>query len=190
VYKLKEMDEKFRLFRLGQNYRVLDLGASPGSWSLYVLRRYGNLRLLAAVDMLPLSRRFDRGLFGRDNFFFIQGDFSSAPVKEELARRGPYGAIISDAAPDTTGSRSVDTLRSLTLAEEALAYAEAYLAPGGSLALKVFQGEDTAELFKRLEERFGSARAFKPAACRRGSFEIYYIGLGKKNTPERSRSHG
>jgi 23S rRNA (uridine2552-2'-O)-methyltransferase len=184
VYKLKEMDEKFRLFRPGQNYRVLDLGASPGSWSLYVLRRYGNLKLLAAADMLPLSRRFDRGLFDRDNFFFIRGDFSSAPVKEELARRGPYGTIISDAAPDTSGTRSVDALRSLALAEEALAYAGAYLAPGGNLALKVFQGGDTAKLFKRLKEGFLGARAFKPAACRRGSFEIYYIGLGKKDLRE------
>jgi 23S rRNA (uridine2552-2'-O)-methyltransferase len=186
VYKLKEIDEKFRLFRGGQN-RVLDLGASPGSWSLYVLRRYPALDLLAAADMLPLSRRFDRGLFEGDNFFFIQGDFTSAVVKAELARRGPYGTVISDAAPGTTGSRSVDTLRSLALAEEALAYADAYLVPGGNLVIKVFQGGDTAELLARLKERFTGARGFKPAACRGGSFETYYIGLGKRATLEKPK---
>jgi len=208
VYKLKEIDEKFRLFKPGGDLRVLDLGAAPGSWSLYVLRRFAKARkqsvenpsfaenprptenlnvaenslLLAAADLLPLSRRFDGGLFDRKDFFFIQGDFTCCAVREELVRRGPYTALISDAAPGTTGSRTVDTLRSQALAEEALAYAETCLKPGGNLALKVFQGGDTAALLKQLRERFDSVKSFKPTACRSDSFEIYYIGLGKKKS--------
>jgi len=195
IYKLKEIDNKFRLFN--PCLRVLDLGAAPGSWSLYVLRLYTkagkanaliqgcsdsieNAVLLAAADLLPLSRRFDNGLFDRKDFFFIQGDFTSSTVKGELIRRGPYTTIISDAAPATTGSRTVDTMRSLALAEEVLAYAEECLAPGGNLALKVFQGADIAALLKRLKEQFDSAKSFKPAASRRDSFETYYIGLGKR----------
>jgi 23S rRNA (uridine2552-2'-O)-methyltransferase len=184
VYKLKEIDEKFDLFRNPQK-RILDLGASPGSWSLYMLRHYGKSAnqagfFLAAADLLPLSRQFDKGLFGGEDFFFIQGDFNDAAVREAICRRGPYTTLVSDAAPGTTGSRTVDTLRSLALAEEVLAYADQCLLPGGNLAVKVFQGGDTAELLKRLRKDFTSAKSFKPAACRSDSFETYYIGLGKK----------
>ena len=87
--------------------------------------------------------------------------------------------MISDAAPATTGSRTVDTLRSLELVEMALAYGEAALKRGGALVIKVFQGGDSGALLKRVRCLFESARAFKPAACRRESFETYYVGLGR-----------
>jgi 23S rRNA (uridine2552-2'-O)-methyltransferase len=198
VYKLKEIDEKFGLFKAqrgGTAPRVLDLGAAPGSWSLYILRRFAPPRraspaeipggtkkefFLASADLLPLSRRFDGGLFDREDFFFIQGDFTGEPVREALQSRGPYTALVSDAAPATTGNRTVDTLRSQALAGEVLMFADRCLAPGGNLALKVFQGGDTAELLKDLRQRFQSAKSFKPAACRPGSFETYFIGLGKQ----------
>jgi 23S rRNA (uridine2552-2'-O)-methyltransferase len=191
VYKLKEIDEKFNFFAsaLTNNakantpvLRVLDLGAAPGSWSLYVLRRYGKAApgglFLAAADLLPLSRHFEQA--GSEQFFFTQGDFTGGPVRDALISRGPYNAIICDAAPPTTGSRTVDTLRSLALVEEALFFVESCLAPGGNLAVKVFQGGDTASLLKQLRECFTGAKSFKPAACRSNSFETYYIGLGKK----------
>jgi len=181
VYKLKEVDEKFGFFksapRINKNLRVLDLGAAPGSWSLYVLRRLHGALFLAAADILPLSGQLDQ--FKGDNFRFIQGDFTGDAIRKELTEMGPYSAIISDAAPATTGSRTVDTQRSAALTEEAFSYAERCLAPGGNLAVKVFQGDDTAELLKRLKERFKSAKSFKPAACRSGSFETYFLGLGK-----------
>ena len=191
VYKLKEIDEKFRLFkhRAVQTpvFRVLDLGAAPGSWSLYVLRKYGKTGtqksvpslFLAAVDLLPLSQNFEQ--YTGEEFFFIQGDFTVSPVKDELIRQGPYHVIMSDAAPPTTGSRAVDTMRSLTLAEEVFSLAESCLYPGGSLAVKIFQGENTAALLKSLRERFESAKSFKPVSCRSNSFETYYVGLGKQS---------
>jgi len=193
VYKLKEIDEKFKLFPPLADARVLDLGAAPGSWSLYVLRTYANKKrpapakngaaplFLAAADLLPLSRHFDGGLFDREDFFFLQGDFTADTVRNELVRRGPYTTIISDAAPGTTGSRTVDTQRSLALAEGALVFAQNCLKPGGNLALKVFQGGDTAVLLKQLRKCFNNVKSFKPAACRKDSFETYYIGLEKKD---------
>jgi 23S rRNA (uridine2552-2'-O)-methyltransferase len=178
VYKLKEMDEKFGLVKTAS--RVLDLGAAPGSWSLYVLRLFARQAgFLSAADLSPLSRRYDGGLFGGENFFFIEGDFTTEPVRAALAARGPYTLILSDAAPATTGNRTVDTLRSLALAEAALDYA-ALLVDGGSLAVKVFQGGDSAALLKQMRERFKTARAFKPKACRSDSFETYFIGTGKR----------
>jgi 23S rRNA (uridine2552-2'-O)-methyltransferase len=164
----------------GPGFRALDLGAAPGSWSLYTLRKLAGAGFLAAADLSPLSRRHDLGLFEGDNFCFIQGDITAPEVRRALAERGPYRLVMSDAAPATTGSRQVDTLRSLELAETALDYAEGSLERGGSLVVKVFQGGDTAALLKKIRALFTAGRAFKPAACRPESFETYYVGLGRK----------
>jgi len=203
VYKLKEMDEKFGLIKPGRTpFKVLDLGAAPGSWSLYVLRKFflkadisgtdggisgtdkasGNKRqvLLVSVDLSPLSRDFDRGLFGGEGFTFIQGDFTQSEIREFILSQGPYSLILSDAAPATTGNRSVDTMRSLELAETAVDYASSALVRGGNLVVKVFQGGDTGNLLKTMRSLFGTAKSFKPEASRSGSFEVYYLGLGKK----------
>jgi 23S rRNA (uridine2552-2'-O)-methyltransferase len=189
VYKLKEMDEKFRLIPAsGRGFRALDLGAAPGSWSLYVLRKLSGGRngkaggadsFLAAADLSPLSRQYDRGLFDGENFYFVQGDIGEEETRRALLSRAPYRLVMSDAAPATTGNRQVDTLRSLELAEKVLCYGEA-LERGGSLVIKVYQGGDTAGLLKKIRESFETARSFKPAACRRESFETYYLGLGRR----------
>jgi 23S rRNA (uridine2552-2'-O)-methyltransferase len=188
VYKLSELDEQFSLLRPhGMSMqrgismcRILDLGAAPGSWSLYVLRHIGQACQLTACDLSPLSRVHDKGFFDSDNFFFIQGDMTDEVTRAAILERAPYHVVISDAAPATMGSRSIDTLRSLALAETALFYAESALATGGNFVVKVFQGGDTVTLLKRLREVFTSAKSFKPKACRRESFETYYLGLGKK----------
>jgi 23S rRNA (uridine2552-2'-O)-methyltransferase len=191
VYKLKEMDEKFRLIPAGvpagihpdpamPGFRVLDLGAAPGSWSLYVLRRLSGTGFLAAADLAPLSRQYDRGFFEGKNFFFIRGDITAPEVRGALLERGPYNLVICDAAPATTGSRTVDTLRSLELAETALGYGEAALKKGGGLVVKVFQSGDSGAFLKKIRDLFETGRAFKPAACRGESFETYYVGLGWK----------
>jgi len=182
VYKLKEIDEKFGLLKPERAiFRVLDLGAAPGSWSLYVLRKFGAKGFLAAADLSPLSREYDKGLFDGGNFFFVQGDITAAETRETILSKGPYSAIISDAAPNTTGSHTVDSSRSLELAETVIAYAESALSTGGNLALKVFQGGGSDLLLKRMKALFGTAKSFKPQACRGESVETYFIGLGKKS---------
>ncbi|MDR2176939.1 MAG: RlmE family RNA methyltransferase [Treponema sp.] len=216
VYKLKEMDEKFRLIpprgreripgktpagnpeetlqgaperaSTGRGFRVLDLGAAPGSWSLYTLRRLAGAGFLAAADLSPLSRRYDQGLFDGENFFFVRGDITAPEIRKTLLEQGPYRLVICDAAPPTTGSRQVDTLRSLELAETALGYAEEALESGGNLVVKIFQGGDAAALLTAIRGLFDSGRAFKPAACRRESFEVYYLGLGRKRVPGAPRA--
>jgi len=191
VYKLKEIDEKFGLFKnLRPSFRALDLGAAPGSWSLYVLRKIAltenpdlkNRGFLAAADLSPLSREFDKGLFDGENFFFVQGDITSAEIRETLLSKGPYSTIISDAAPSTTGNHTVDSARSQELAETVIEYAENALTPGGNLALKIFQGGGSDTLLKRIKTLFETAKSFKPQACRGESVETYFIGLGKKRT--------
>jgi len=186
VYKLKEMDEKFGLLkpgggtRSGERVRVLDLGAAPGSWSLYILRKMRDGVFLAAADLSPLSRQYDGGLFNGDNFCFIQGDITDPAVRDSILAQGPYHLIISDAAPATTGNRFIDTTRSLELAETAAAYTDSALKSGGNLVVKVFQGGDVSALLKHLKTLFKSAKSYKPEACRSESFETYYVALGKK----------
>ena len=181
VYKLQEIHEKFSLLkpaRPGVSLRVLDLGAAPGSWSLYILRKMPGVFLVAA-DLSPLSRQYDSGLFNGDNFCFIQGDISDPAIRDSILAHGPYDLIISDAAPATTGNRFIDTTRSLELAEAVAAYTETALTPGGNLVVKVFQGGDVSELLKRLRSLFKTAKSYKPQACRSESFETYYVGMGK-----------
>ena len=202
VYKLKEMDEKFGLIKTGRaSFRALDLGAAPGSWSLYILRKRSNPAggtaagaagsaaagresgagpSLLSIDLSPLSRVHDQGLFDRPDFVFLQGDFTSSEIREAVFSHRPYSLLVSDAAPATTGNRSIDTARSLELAETALDYAEAVLAKGGNFVVKVFQGGDTGSLLKQVRGLFETAKSFKPQACRSESFETYYLGLGKK----------
>jgi len=188
VYKLKEIDEKFGLLNVRSSaFRVLDLGAAPGSWSLYVLRKIASAgktamdkSFLAAADLSPLSREFDKGLFDNNNFFFIQGDITAPQIREIIFSKGPYSVIISDAAPNTSGNHTVDTARSLELAETVIAYAKDALTPGGNLALKIFQGGGSDALLKQMRTLFGTVKSFKPQACRGESVEIYYIGLGKR----------
>jgi len=188
VYKLKEIDEKFSLIKpqgKQSNFRALDIGAAPGSWSLYALRKMAGNGFLAAADLSPLSREFDnydknRRLFDGCNFFFIQGDITAAPVRETILSKGPYNLIISDVAPSTTGSHMIDSARSLELAETVIEYAQAALAPSGNLVVKIFQGGGTDLLLKRMKTLFKTAKSFKPEACRGESVETYFVGIGFK----------
>ena len=182
VYKLQEIDEKFGLLKTkaGGALRILDLGAAPGSWSLYVLRKMCEKARLVSADLSSLSREYDKGMFDGENFCFIQGDITDAGVRDSILAQGPYDLIISDAAPATMGNRFIDTSRSLELAEAVVAYTEYSLISGGNLLIKVFQGGDVSELLKRLRTLFKTAKSYKPQACRSESFETYYVGLGKK----------
>ena len=177
VYKLEEIDKKFGILKVRK--RVLDIGAAPGSWSLYVLRKFAGNGFLAAADLSPLSREFDKGLFDAENFFFIQGDVTTAQVRETLLSKSPYNVIISDAAPATTGNHIVDSARSLELAETVIEYSQNTLAAGGNLVVKVFQGGGVDAVLKRMKTLFTTAKSYKPEACRNESVETYFIGLGR-----------
>jgi 23S rRNA (uridine2552-2'-O)-methyltransferase len=172
VFKLQEIQEKYRLIRPGN--AVLDLGASPGSWSLYILDLLAGGGSVTAADL----NSPDRKLLSRRGFRFIQGDFTSAEILEAILASAPYDVVVSDAAPSTTGNRTMDTARSLDLARQVLAIAEKALKPGGNLTLKIFQGGEEKEILDWMRGRFAAARAFKPKASRRDSMETYFVGTG------------
>ena len=173
VYKLKELDEKFGLLK--KNSSVLDLGAAPGSWTVFALRTLNGTGHLTSIDLKPLAK----DVVG-SNLTFIQGDLYDEEVRLQARNLGPYDSVICDAAPATTGNKTVDTARSTGLVELAIFYAQTMLKPGGNFVVKIFQGGDQQQLLKSMREIFTSARGFKPEACRTESFETYLVGLNKK----------
>lgn len=174
VYKLEELQQNFKLVKPGD--RVLDVGAAPGSWTLYTHRELikGNGAIIA-VDLNPLN--LDPVPATVTAFV---GDAFGKEIRPLLVEHGPYDTIISDAAPMTMGNRAVDTARSEYLAEQVVYLAKDHLKPHGNLVLKVFQGGGQVELIKQMRSLFAKVKPFKPKACRDDSFEIYLVGLDKK----------
>ena len=173
VYKLEEIDQKYRLLKPGM--RVMDVGASPGSWSLYVLKKLKGQGMLTGVDLKPLNlnKKFP-------NFSFYQGDVFTEEAGNFLKERGPYDLLLSDAAPNTSGNRLVDTRRSYDLVELVIKLAGEQVGPGGAMVVKVFQGGDEEELFELMGTLFNRVKRLKPKAVRSDSFEIYFIGLDRR----------
>ncbi len=175
VYKLEEIVAKFGLMKAGSTPAILDIGAAPGSWSLWILRRLAGAGKLAAVDIQDL------GIAPPDaNFSFIKGSILDEAIRARLRELGPYSLVVSDAAPSTTGNRLVDQSRSEELVESVTDLALEVLAPGGSLVMKIFQGGEEKRLITGLKAHFTQARGFKPEACRAISFETYLIATGFK----------
>lgn len=186
VFKLEEISHKFGLFKKGAALRVLDVGAAPGSWSLWILRNLQGRGSLCSVDIqdLGISSPGTPGGAPGDapasaltggNFTFVKGDILAPATRLSLVQAGPYDLVVSDAAPSTTGNRLVDQSRSEELVEAVFSLAVEVLAPGGSLVMKIFQGGDEKRLIAELKRHFVMARGFKPEACRAESFETYLI---------------
>lgn len=173
VYKLQEIDQKFRILK--KNSSVLDLGSAPGSWTTYLLRNLGEEGKVVSCDLNPLSKDV-KG----NNLVFFQGDLNDTEILNKIKAQGPYDAVVCDAAPFTTGNRTVDTARSEQLVEMAIWYAQTMLKKGGHFLVKIFQNGDQHQFLKKLRELFESAKGFKPAACRSESFETYLIGISRK----------
>ncbi len=173
VYKLQEIQQKFSV--IPRRGKILDIGAAPGSWTMYVLKLLGKKGSVTAVDLQPLHPDIKSG-----NLLFFQGDAFSKAFTAIAEANGPYNTVISDAAPSTTGNRTVDTGRSGTLAAKVIETARQLLVPGGDLVIKIFQGGDEQELLSTVKKNFTRAKLFKPKASRKESFEIFLIGKGKK----------
>jgi 23S rRNA (uridine2552-2'-O)-methyltransferase len=172
VAKLEEIDRRVHLLRPGQ--RVLDLGAAPGSWSLYAAQRIGASGRLLAVDLNPLAIELPA-----QGTFQLGDALGAAP--EQLSLHAPYDIVLSDMAPRTTGTPAADQAQSFELFVRALDIAAALLRPGGSFVGKIFMGPDFPEAKRRLKAIFTSERAIRPEATRGSSFELFLVGLGRRS---------
>ncbi len=173
VYKLEEMDKKFSLLKGVST--VLDLGSAPGSWTVWLLRNIKEGGNVVSVDLNPLAKDVRA-----ENLVFIQGDLLSQDIRKKIEEKGPYDLVVCDAAPLTTGNRTIDTARSTALVEMAVYYAQQLLKEGGSFCVKIFQNGSQQKELQKMREIFTVAKGFKPEACRSESFETYLIGLQKK----------
>jgi 23S rRNA (uridine2552-2'-O)-methyltransferase len=182
IYKLKELDKRFGLLSTGM--KVLDLGAAPGSWTVYASERVGPGGSVLSMDLKRPERDFS------DNVTWLKDDVfePSERFRELLQEMGPFDLVLSDMAPKTTGHRFTDQARSMNLCEEALALAARSLIKGGNFAVKLFQGPDEKAFSDELRRYFETVKSFKPKSSRSESKEIFYLGLGLKG--EVTKRHG
>lgn len=172
VYKLQELDRKFRLLRPGQ--KVLDLGAAPGSWSQYAAERIGVHGSLLGVDLQEIAIAVPRARWLQEDVRFVNWA-EVAPDK--------FDVVLSDMAPKTTGIAVTDQARSLDLCESALQVAEQRLAMGGIFVCKLFHSQGFETLRHLIQARFQRFEAYRPEATRSASREIFLVGIGFRGSP-------
>lgn len=168
AFKLLEIQERDRVLRPGMT--VLDLGAAPGGWSQVAARIVGPRGRVIATDLLNSD-----AIPGVE---FIQGDFREDEVLQRiLASLGDSRAdlVISDMAPNISGTDAVDQPRAMYLAELALDLACQTLRPGGDLLVKLFQGQGFEGYVSVLRSHFGRVQIRKPKASRPRSREVYVL---------------
>ena len=174
AYKLLEINQKDRLLKPGTV--VVDLGAAPGGWSQIAERLVKPNGLVLASDILDME-----AVGGVD---FIKGDFTEeACFKEILGALGgrPVDLVMSDMAPNMSGMNDIDQPRAMYLVELAVDFDEQTLRPGGSLLMKVFQGEGFTELLQDLRRKFAVVVNRKPEASRSRSREVYVLAKHKRD---------
>jgi 23S rRNA (uridine2552-2'-O)-methyltransferase len=181
AYKLIEIDDKHKLFKLGE--RIVDLGAAPGGWSQVAAARVGGGEgrgRVVAIDLLEMDPI--------EGVEFRRMDFHDpeAPARLREWLGGSADGVLSDMAANATGHRKTDQLRIIGLVELAADFASEVLAPGGFFLAKVLQGGAQGELLARLKREFASVRHVKPKASRANSAELYLLATGFRGAKDQS----
>lgn len=182
AYKLKEIDEAFKLIQPGQI--VVDLGCAPGAWSQYLRRRLapqgaavGALQgTIISLDLLPME--------AIEGVHYIQGDFREEEVLaqlEEAVKGRPVDVVVSDMAPNLSGNGVTDGARVAHLIELAVDFATQHLQPDGALVVKLFHGSGYEELVALFRQTFRVVKPYKPKSSRDKSAETFLVGMGLKS---------
>lgn len=173
AYKLLEIDDKDKLIKPGMT--IVDLGATPGSWSQVVTQRLkgqGRIIALDILDMQPIK-----------GVEFLQGDFREESILkqlEEMLNNKQADLVIADMAPNMSGIADVDQAGAIYLTELALDFSKDWLKPDGNFLVKVFIGAGFDALLHDMRQLFDKVVTRKPKASRGRSSEVYLLGLGKK----------
>jgi 23S rRNA (uridine2552-2'-O)-methyltransferase len=182
AFKLIQLDDRYHLLKPGG--RVVDLGCAPGGWTQIAADRVGAAKgrgAIVGIDLLPTDPVPGATLFA--------GDFRDPAAADRVraALGGPADLVLSDMAAPATGHAATDHLRIVALAEEALAFAETVLRPGGAFVAKVFQGGAEGALLAALKRGFALVRHAKPPASRAESAETYVVATGFRGMPDDAR---
>jgi 23S rRNA (uridine2552-2'-O)-methyltransferase len=172
VYKLAELDRRYGILRRGD--AVVDLGAWPGGWLQLALERIGNEGRIVGVDLAAVEK------FPAPNVALMVGDVRDAAtadaILDRLGRRADV--VLSDLAPKLTGIRATDEAHSEELNQAALALLPRLLAPSGRFVMKTFMGGGFEAILRATRAQFSEVKTTRPDATRRGSSELYVVGLG------------
>ncbi len=169
AYKLIELAGREKAVLPGDY--VIDAGAAPGGWSQVLLEIVGKKGKVAAVDILPMDP------LPGENFRFFPRDITDNSLPSEIVAffGRQADAILSDAAPNTTGIPFADQARSADLVRSVLVLARETLRDGGTLLAKIFEGSEAGDVVKELRSSFGNVRRIRPVATRKESFELYLL---------------
>ncbi|WP_045225856.1 23S rRNA (uridine(2552)-2'-O)-methyltransferase RlmE [Methyloterricola oryzae] len=175
VFKLEEIQTRDRILKPGMT--IVDLGAAPGGWSQYAAERVGKSGAIIALDLLTVEPL--------PGVTFIQGDFQEQAVLDELlsvlAGRA-VDLVLSDMAPNMSGTRAVDQPRAMYLAELALDMAAKILKPGGTFVVKLFMGAGFDEYQREARRYFAQLVTRKPKASRDRSREVYLVAKNRRGS--------
>ena len=166
VYKLQQIDQKFRIFKNGMS--VIDIGAAPGSWSQYVLKNVKNGKIVS-IDFKDFEKI--------GNIHQIKGDFTDDRYKKEIVDY--FGVkvdvVLSDLAVNTTGNKNLDSIYTGELCMEAMKFSKEILKSDGKFISKIFMGSTFNEIVSEAKKIFKENKVFKPLASRKNSKESFII---------------
>ena len=166
VYKLIEINEKFKIFKNG--YSVIDIGASPGSWSQYVSKSVKSGRLVS-IDLKDIEKI--------ENMIQIKGDFTESDTQEKIKSyfRSKVNVVLSDMAVNTTGIKNIDAIYTGELCKEAMLFSKDILTKEGNFIAKLFLGKSFNEIVALAKKIFKEVKVFKPKSSRKESKESFLI---------------
>jgi 23S rRNA (uridine2552-2'-O)-methyltransferase len=166
AYKLIEIDEKFKILKNGIS--VIDLGASPGSWSQYISRTVKSGRLVS-IDI--------KGMEEIENTIQIKGDFTDSDTQEKIKAlfKSKVDVVVSDMAVNTTGIKDIDAIYTGELAMEAMNFSKEMLVKEGRFVSKIFLGSSFNEIVALGKKLFKEVKVFKPKSSRKESKESFII---------------
>ena len=166
AYKLIEIDEKFKIFKNGIS--VIDLGASPGSWSQYIAKTVKSGRLVS-IDLKDMEKI--------DQTIQIKGDFSEIEFKKKIKGffKSKVDVVVSDMAVNTTGIKDIDAIYTGELAMEAMNFSKDMLVKEGRFVSKIFLGSSFNEIIALGKKIFKEVKVFKPKASRKESKVSFII---------------
>ena len=166
AYKLKEIDEKFRIFKGGMS--VVDIGAAPGSWSHYVAKVVKSGKIIS-VDLKEMENI--------ENTLQIKGDFTSIDTQNQIKdylKKKP-DVVMSDMAVNTTGIKNIDSIQNGELCKEAMVFSKDVISEKGFFISKIFMGSTFNEIVALGKKIFKEVKVFKPKSSRKDSKESFII---------------
>ena len=166
AYKIKEIDEKFKIFKGGMS--VLDIGAAPGSWSQYVTKVVKSGKIIS-IDLKEMEKI--------ENTIQIQGDFTSVDIQDQIKEylKKKPDVVMSDMAVNTTGIKNIDSIQTGELCKEAMVFSKDVISEKGFFISKIFMGSTFNEIVALGKKIFKEVKVFKPKSSRKDSKESFII---------------